>query len=405
VGSSNQAAPLSACVDRALAALHEATGSTAIAALSGHELLMERAWLTGARFREGQSTSGRTRLVPTRDGAIAIGLVRDEDWSLLPAWLETDDTARWQESESCWRRLGTALRQRDSRTLIDRGRLLGLAVAPTDPFREPVTASFAHLFDRAAPIERRRFAPLVIDLSGLWAGPLSTHLLQMCGANVVKVESSRRPDGARSGNADFYALLNQGKRSVALDLTSREAHGVLEKLIERADILVESSRPRALQQMGIRAEAILNRRPELIWVSITGYGRAEPMAHWVAFGDDAGAAAGLSDAMKNATGALQFAGDAIADPLTGVHAALAAWQAWRDEAGGLIELPLVDVAGWCLNQEIARLGPGGVIRQLSDWWREVRRSAPPTAYSGRPVTRRVAALGADTEVVLRELSC
>lgn len=405
MGSSEQVAPLSACVDRALAVLHRATGSTAIGALSGHELLMERAWLAGARFRDGQSTSGRTRLLPTRDGAIAIGLVRDEDWALVPAWLETNDTAHWQESESSWRRLGMELLQRDTGTLIDRGRLLGLAVALTDPFREPVTASFAHLFDRAASIERRRGAPLVIDLSALWAGPLSTHLLQMCGANVVKVESSRRPDGARSGNAGFYALLNQGKRSVALDLNSREAHGALERLIERADMLVESSRPRALQQMGIRAEAILKRKPELIWVSITGYGRAEPMAHWVAFGDDAGVAAGLSDAMKDATGALQFAGDAIADPLTGVHAALAAWRAWCERDGGLIELPLVDVAGWCLNEEIARLGPSGVIRQLSDWWREVRVSAAPAAYSGRTVTRPVAALGADTEAVLRELAC
>ena len=62
--------------------------------------------------------------------------------------------------------------------------------------------------------------PRVVDLSALWAGPLAASLLQRNGAEVIKVEDTRRPDGARRGDAAFYDLLNAGKRSVALDLSS-----------------------------------------------------------------------------------------------------------------------------------------------------------------------------------------
>ena len=88
--------------------------------------------------------------------------------------------------------------------------------------------------------------PLVVDLSSLWAGPLCAHLLGLAGARVVKLESTRRPDGARSGPPDFFSLLNAGKASVALDFGTRCGRGKLRRLLERADIVVESARPRAL---------------------------------------------------------------------------------------------------------------------------------------------------------------
>ena len=103
------------------------------------------------------------------------------------------------------------------------------------------------------------------------------------------------------------------------------------------------------------AEVLAN-TPDLTWISITGYGREEPEANWIAFGDDAGVAAGLSDVMKAATGHYEFAGDAIADPLTGIHAALAAWNSWRRGGSRLISLALTDVAAWCLNEELHRMG-------------------------------------------------
>ena len=67
----------------------------------------------------------------------------------------------------------------------------------------------------------------MVDLSALWAGPLCGDLLARAGASVVKVESTQRPDGARRGSRAFFDLLNGRKRSVALDLRSREGVRVL----------------------------------------------------------------------------------------------------------------------------------------------------------------------------------
>jgi hypothetical protein len=384
--------PLAETAQRALTQLAERSPGMELKTLRADELL----------------TSGLTRLLPTRDGTLAIALVRPEDWELLPAWLELDGSQEWGNGSDAWRRLADELRRRDTDHLMERGRLLGLALAPTGPHRPPRRADLARFFPEGRPQKdpspsARDPAPLVVDLSSLWAGPLCTHLLDLCGANVIKVESPHRPDGARAGNPEFYRLLNRHKRSAAIDLSRPEGRHLLTGLIERADIVIESSRPRALQQMDIHAESLIRQKPSLIWVSITGYGRAEPSANWIAFGDDAGVAGGLSDVMKRATGAYQFAGDAIADPLTGIHAALAAWCAWREERGGLIELALADLAAWCLAEETARVGEAVVVSRFSDWWHHVGNSEPASEYVGRAITGNAAELGADTDAVLAEI--
>jgi crotonobetainyl-CoA:carnitine CoA-transferase CaiB-like acyl-CoA transferase len=113
----------------------------------------------------------------------------------------------------------------------------------------------------------------VVDLSTLWAGPLASHLMQLGGARVVKVESTSRPDGARRGPARFFDLLHAGKESVALDFTSPTGRRALVSLVARADIVLESARPRAMHQLGIDPAALVRARPGLTWISITGYGR------------------------------------------------------------------------------------------------------------------------------------
>jgi len=403
-------APLAGSMDRALQHLAELSGSEAIRSLFGNELLMERAWLTGARFSSGRSTSGATRLLHSLNGVIAITLARPDDWALLPAWLEVDDFDLSTDSEQAWQDLADRVRRRESERLIDQGRTLGLPVAATGAHRERLTPDFSHLFERdplnsqAINLRANQRPPRVIDLSALWAGPLCSHLLHLCGAEVIKLESIRRPDGARAGHSGFYGLLNQGKRSVAVDLGAPDGIRALRTLIESADILIESSRPRALRQLGIVAEEILETHPALVWISLTGYGRAEPRANWIAFGDDAGVAAGLADLMQSATGAHQLAGDAIADPLTGTHAALAAWQACTAGRGGMIELALADIAAWCLRSTLAQSDEQRLLADCRRWWAAVQDAAPPSGYQGRGIREPVAELGADTERVLAKAS-
>ena len=79
------------------------------------------------------------------------------------------------------------------------------------------------------------------------------------------------------------------------------------------------------------------------WVSITAHGRSGAGGEHIGFGDDAAIAGGLGAAMQSGWGETLFAGDAIADPLTGITAALAAWAGWRRGGGCLIALALADV--------------------------------------------------------------
>jgi crotonobetainyl-CoA:carnitine CoA-transferase CaiB-like acyl-CoA transferase len=133
----------------------------------------------------------------------------------------------------------------------------------------------------------------VVDLSSLWAGPLCGNLLSLAGARVVKIESASRPDGSRAGPRSFFDVLNSGKRSVALDLSAEHGWKVLRRLLSVVDVVIEGSRPRALEQRGIVAAELVAAEGPRVWVSITGHGRTGAGRDRVAFGDDAAVAGGL----------------------------------------------------------------------------------------------------------------
>ena len=404
--------PLSASLSAVLADFARLPGAASIAALDGTQLLLERMLRTGAKWRDGCSPNGACRFVRTADGVLAVNLPRPSDWELLAAWLESDADCAWS-----WPRLAEAVRSRASGPLVDRARLLGLAVAATG--NAPIgcarssigypSVKYPSIVVDGDPLGDCRNLtpkprpPVVVDLSALWAGPLCGHLLWLCGGRVIKVESRDRLDGARFGDADFYALLNQGKRSLALDLDAPDERALLRHLVEQADIVIESSRPRALRQLGIQAEEWIRRQTGRTWISITGYGRVGAGADWIAFGDDAGVAASLADLMRAATGAHQFAGDAIADPLTGVEAAQAAWRSWLTGGSRLISLSLTGVAARMLASEIDELGSGALIESARRWWQAARLGQSAAGVDRRAPTAPVSEPGADRAAVLREL--
>jgi crotonobetainyl-CoA:carnitine CoA-transferase CaiB-like acyl-CoA transferase len=345
--------PLALCASAALDALRalapgsplaSGEGSATGAPLDGAALLGERAAYLGLTRRGSVSPGGSCRLVRAADGWIAVNLPREDDLALLPAWLGDAP----EPASDPWRFVAARVAQGHAAPLVARARLLGLAAAEAGAPAErppPWLRIGVRGAPRAASSGGRR--PLVLDLSSLWAGPLCGRLLALAGARVVKVESAARPDGARRGPPGFYAALNAGKPSVAVDLQAPEGAGRLRSLIERADAVIESSRPRALAQLGIDAPALVAERPGLVWLSITGYGRREPQAQWIGFGDDTAAAAGLAAATGDPDAPL-FCGDAIADPLAGLHAAVAALAQLRAGSGALLELALRDVAAHCL---------------------------------------------------------
>lgn len=371
---------LASAADGALAALKALVPDTFLPE-SGALLLGERARLRGLRRQGAVSANGSCRLLAARGGGIALNLPRPDDWEQLPALLG--------EPAEDWAQVTRAVARQERDALLAQGQLLGLAIAADAPARS-VPPFAMEAFGIRAP---GRGAPLVVDLSSLWAGPLAGSLLRAAGARVMKVESRRRPDGARAGHPAVFDLLNAGKQSVALDFADPRDIDRLRRLVDHADIVIEASRPRALAHLGIQAEEVAARGAT--WLSITAHGRTGAAADRIGFGDDAAVAGGLSAAMARAWGEALFAGDAIADPLTGITAALAGWAGWLRGGGRLVSLALADVVA-----DACRLHPAGDVAA----WQGLAEADAAPLYPLRAPLCEARPLGADTEAVLAEFS-
>ncbi len=124
----------------------------------------------------------------------------------------------------------------------------------------------------------------VLDFSTLLPGPMATLLLAEAGAEVIKIE---RPGGEEMRHYPFklgassvnFALLNRGKRSIAIDLKAHDAKARLEPLIRRADVLVEQFRPGVMDRLGYGYGALKAINPRLIYCALTGYGQTGPRAN------------------------------------------------------------------------------------------------------------------------------
>lgn len=321
-------------IERALSQLRSRRDATD---LPDARVLGERAALAELQRNGAVTAGGAGRLLRASDGWVALSLARPTDVELVPALTEQ------AAADDPWRSVSRWVDQHTREEFEGRATLLGLpasAVPAAITRQRPGVIVEAHNEPRTvtpAPTH-----PRVLDLSSLWAGPLCAYLLGLLGADVVKVESTRRPDGARRGNAAFYDLLHAGHRSVALDFTDPDDMSLLRRLITRADLVIEASRPRALQQRGIHAHDALDAGTS--WLSITAYGRDGDNATRVGFGDDIAAGAGLL--AWDDTGPV-FAADALADPLTGALAAAAATHVLAGDLVALIDVSMRDLAREC----------------------------------------------------------
>ena len=315
-------------------------------------LLGERAAYAGLARNAPWSCGGAMRILPASDGHVALSLARQSDLELVPALVEGCPTDDPWGTVAAWLK-GTTAAEAEARLW-----LLGMPGGEVDS--SPASG-------QQDPLPSRTSLPagsLVVDLSSLWAGPLCTHLLGLLGARVIKVESVTRPDGARRGSSGFFELLNGGKDHLALDLP-RDI-GRLRELVSGADLVVESSRPRALRQLGLAAEEVV--AEGTTWLSITARGRDSDS---VGFGDDVAACAGL---VVREGDDLVPVGDAMADPLTGVVAATRAIAALHADRATLLDVAMLDVA------RLARAGamePHDVTLRSDGWYVETDDGEAP----------------------------
>jgi len=294
---------------------------------SALSLVVERAPLLGFRGWGSTSAGGSCQILETSDTPIALNLPRVDDIHSVPAWLDTSIEG------NDWALIKEAVKERGSRELVDRGKLLGIPVSLIGETKPP-----SPQLDLFGGETKFTGPPTVVDLSSMWAGPLCSWYLMRCGAHIVKIESVQRPDGTRKGSELFHRRLNEGKSIVALDFNDPQHIRQLHSLIREADIVIEGSRPRALEQLGVNAMEEVSRGA--IWCSITGHGRfSEPQR--VGFGDDAAAAANL---LAEVDGQLWFIGDAIADPITGALAAVLVMGHWFANSCALLDVGLSPTA-------------------------------------------------------------
>jgi len=124
----------------------------------------------------------------------------------------------------------------------------------------------------------------VLDFSTLLPGPMATLILAEAGATVIKIERPGAGDEMRHYEPRFadtsvnFAILNRGKRSIALDLKDDAARAALAPLIAEADVLVEQFRPGVMDRLGLGYDAVRALNPDIVYCSITGYGQAGPKA-------------------------------------------------------------------------------------------------------------------------------
>ena len=205
----------------------------------------------------------------------------------------------------------------------------------------------------------------VLDFSTLLPGPLAGLMLAEAGATVIKVERPGLGDEMRGYAARFgdtsanFALLNRGKRSVAIDLKSPGATARLAPLLETADVLIEQFRPGVMARLGLGYEALSAINPHLVYCSITGFGQSGPRAQVAGHDLNYLALSGLLSLTRGADGAPGLPPTPIADiaggswpAITNILLALIARE--RSGRGTWIDVSMTDslaaLAYWALGQ-------------------------------------------------------
>lgn len=174
----------------------------------------------------------------------------------------------------------------------------------------------------------------VLDLTTFWAGPYFTMYLASFGADVIKVESPKRPDGFRfvaafpqlgerwwEQSGVFHAT-NLGKRAITLDLDHPRGKELALRLVADADVVAENFSPRVVEHFGLDYETIRKANPRAIMVRMPGFGLTGPCRDWVGWALSFEQMAGCAE-MTGERGGRMFAPGGFADPVVGMHAAAA----------------------------------------------------------------------------------
>lgn len=189
----------------------------------------------------------------------------------------------------------------------------------------------------------------IIDLSRILAGPYCTLLLAELGARVIKVEAPGGGDDARqygpftNGKSTYFASVNRGKESIALDLKAPKDREIFERLLDKADAIVENYRPGTMERLGYGWETLHKRYPRLIYAAASGFGHTGPYSHYPSYDMVVQGLGGIMSITGIPNGPLVRIGTSVGDLAGGLYTTIALNAAFlhREKTG---EATKVDVA-------------------------------------------------------------
>ncbi len=203
----------------------------------------------------------------------------------------------------------------------------------------------------------------VLDFTWMLAGPYATRLLADFGAEVIKVQSRQTATGAEDNQTAYFSAWNRNKLGITLNLSKPEARRIVTDLAGKCDVVMENFTPRVMRNWGLDYEQLKKVNPKLVMVSLSGFGRGGPWEGYAALGSTVHALSGLTGLTSYREGRPCGIGFALADHISGLHAALAALSALRRRdaigSGAYIEISELEAACSTLAPELIHLSLGG----------------------------------------------
>ncbi|WP_397587392.1 CaiB/BaiF CoA transferase family protein [Sandarakinorhabdus limnophila] len=209
----------------------------------------------------------------------------------------------------------------------------------------------------------------VIDLSRVLAGPYATMVLADLGARVIKVERPDGGDDARAygpfikGHSAYFASINRGKQSIALDLKSPQDRVIFEALLEKADVLIDNYRPGVMARLGYGWEGLAARYPRLIHAATSGFGQTGPDSQKAAYDMVVQAMGGIMSVTGHPGGPPTRVGTSVGDITAGLFTVIGIMTALHDRdrtgKGQFVDVAMLDGQIAILENAIARYAATG----------------------------------------------
>ena len=169
----------------------------------------------------------------------------------------------------------------------------------------------------------------IVDLSRILAGPYCTLLMAELGARVIKVEAPKTGDDARqygpfkNGKSTYFASVNRGKELIVLDLKAPADRDIFERLLDKADAVVENFRPGTMEKLGYGWDTLHPRYPRLIYAAASGFGHTGPYSHYPSYDMVVQGLGGIMSITGIPDGPLVRVGTSVGDLAGGLYTAIA----------------------------------------------------------------------------------